>query len=114
LSELYRNYIPPNGYKLRTDNLEEALRWLQFMQGEKNFENHIEVPITREGISIYVEITYNHKSVLIRYGLLCWLIFDWLMRQGESKNKKVELSHLVELGGNYLNYFGKIDTVSIR
>lgn len=114
LSELYKGYIPPSGYRFKTTSLEDALRWLDFTQGAGNFENHIDVPILKELSNIYIEVVYNDKRVVVRYGLLCWLTFDSLMRHHESKNKRVELDDVMELASNYLEYFGKLDTLSIK
>lgn len=114
LNELYKSYIPPNGIKIKTDGLDEVLRWLEFIQGNGSFENHEGVPNLKELKSIYVEIIDGNKSILVRYGALCWMVFDWLMRQEQSRNDKVSVSDILELALNYHEYFHAIDTASVR
>lgn len=114
LNELYKAYIPPNGIKIKTNGLDEVLRWLEFIQGGGSFENHQDVPCLKELKNIYVEIIDGNKSVLIRYGILCWMVFDWLMRQEQSRNDQVCIDDIIELALNYYDYFHVVDTASVK
>lgn len=114
LNELYKGYIPPNGIRIKTKGLDEVLRWLEFIQGSGNFETHIDVPSLKELKNIFVEVIEKDKSVLIRYGHLCWMVFDWLMRQEKSRQSVVDYADVRALALNYYDYFHSIDPQSVR
>lgn len=113
-NEIYKGYIPPQGYKLKTKSIEDALRWFQFLQGDGSFENHVEVPQVKEKYPVYVELTIANKSTVIKFSHLCWMVFDWLMRQKLSRGEKVSLKDILNLSFNYFDYFGNIDASAVR